>query len=208
MDDFRRCKGVLAFRGPNSIPNMIHFAEKLGREDMLGDVYYEAMLRGHKVWNSRRLDLNDHQVRTLGVGTVRCAEAGETLLRQYRSRHCSFVHDCANLTVEVLLNADGEVEETLKCAYSVFGRFGTLAVEEWERENIPWFDLLGRMRAVVVMSPPTPYWKRSGGEDHANCHRKILPGLKLALENERAHIWRRFRQEEEADDLESPEPEL
>ena len=189
METFKRSRGRAAYEGPNSVPVMINFAEKLGRADILGDVYYETMLRGNKFWGGPKLGLTVRQVQTLWVGAAKCAAEGEALLRQWLQVD-SLPHECNGRT---------------SYSYGVIGKdcpytsFGARVAREWDVRRVPSFDLLGRMRAVIDMGTPVLGAPGVG----TNCHQNIVSNIWLALEIERAHIWERFQQDEEEAD---PEP--
>lgn len=167
MDEFKKSIGPLAVSGDRSISTMINFAERTGRE-----AYYETMTRGHKVWNNRKMGLIDQQLRTLWIGTAKCAERSEKLFRSWRQggfRH----HSCFQQDYEV------------QCGCTLFI---TRVAQECDRHGLHSFDLLERMRVAAELPQPT-----TSSRDTLT-HTGIILGIVATFHEEREHIWRRFQE--------------
>ena len=173
--------GLLGTEGPGSIRAMLDCVEKLGREDMLSEMYYGTMMRGHAVWGTGRLELRDHQVQALWTGMVQCAEQAEVMFRNWRAGKY-FDHQCGTVTPRL-----GTFRESVErpCPYRAFAANATKRCDE---EVLASFDLLGRLRAAAKIVMPSPK-----DRVYTECHQAILRAVKTALEYEKKHVWRRFR---------------
>lgn len=156
--------------GRRSIPEMLNFTESLKREDLLGEVYYETMLKGHGTWNAKDIGLADHQLRALWVGTVRCMEASEAHFRLWRQSRPPF---------------DREFDE-----YSELG--WQAALEKCDERNCPSFDVLGRLQVAIELfeAERGQYGRYPSDLSPAN------KGVQELLASQKASIWELFQEVE------------
>lgn len=112
--------------GTRGIAEMINTAEFVGRNDMVGEAYYQTRIRGHSFWNQNNNGLSSEQIHILWVGTAKCAEAAEV----YKGGWGSQAWDSGNQTYRNFLRGLRK-----KC----------------HRSNIYGFDLLGRLQAAIAI---------------------------------------------------------
>jgi len=153
MQEFRECK--------REIHEMLSFADRLGEPQYVGEAYYEAMLRGHRVWN-RDPHLTPAQKQRLGAGAASCVETLNGIVSVWRRapRHFEASHRCTHHTT-----VPNSLE--LRCGY----KFSVPWVEECAERGLSHCDLLGRLEVATNVRKPRNYSTFDtkivrGGEDN------------------------------------------
>ena len=185
QEDFHSSLEARPPQSPISIPQIIDFAEKIGRDEMLGDVYYMTLLCGPAVWTNPKLGLKDRQVQTLWCGMAQYAEASEKLFRRWRQGEFSG-HVCG--LAEPLYNAEGE-NIGATCGYR---SFATRLAKVCDARRIPSYDILKRMVAAANLPKPD----QGPDRKYMACHTEVIQGIIRDIREELKHLWRRFHVED------------
>lgn len=146
-----------------SLPSVLEFAESLGDLSFLGDVCYEAMLRG-----PRFEGYSEQQVATFSKGAWKCVEAFDEIVFSWAHSNTRFgVHECnGGYSMAMMIDNTDHVE----CPYDDFHE---LVQRRCTQDKVPAWDVIRKLEIAANLV--------AEDNDYYECHEAARSNAQVSL---------------------------